>query len=67
MLHAKAHPKPKNIVRVWDVLFYLEDENGLMARDYKGRVQIFDAPDMDVSDIGYGVDVKDLRKHSVDE
>ncbi len=67
ILHAKAHPKPKNIVRVWDVLFYLEDENGQMARDYKGRVQIFDAPDMDVSDIGYGVDVKDLRKHSVDE
>lgn len=66
-LHAKAHPKPKNIVRVWDVLFYLEDENGQMAKDYKGRTQIFDAPDMDVSDFADGVDVKHLRKHSVDE
>ena len=67
ILHAKAHPKPKNIVRVWDVLFYLEDENGQMATDHKGRIQIFDAPDKDLSHIEEYVDVKDLRKHSVDE
>jgi len=67
ILHAKAHPKPKNTVLVWDVLFYRVDENGLEMTDHKGRTQIFDAPDMDVSHIADGVDVKHLRKHSVDE
>ena len=67
LLQAKAHPKPKNTVLVWDVLFYRVDENGLEMTDYKGRTQIFDAPDMDVSDFAESVNIEDLRKHSVDE
>lgn len=64
-LHAKAHPKPKDTVLVWDVLFYRTDENGLEMTDHNGKIQIFDAPDKDMSHIAEYVDVKDLRKHSV--
>jgi len=48
-------------IEVWDIQFYMVDDEGNELLDEDGNVKLFDAPDFDCSHLTEGMDDCDLR------
>ena len=51
-------------ILVWDSTFYKQDDDGNAVLNKNGNVQIYNAPDMDYSDLAESVEEKDLEEVS---
>lgn len=49
-------------IGVWDMTFYVVDNNGNPLKDENGEVRVFHAPDIDYSYMTDGLDVNELRE-----
>ncbi len=53
-------------ILVWDCTFYKQDDDGNAVLNKNGNVQIYNAPDMDYSDLAESVEEEDLEEVSND-
>ena len=55
-------PNKSYSIGVWDMTFYVVDEDGNHVLDDKGEVAVFRAPNIDYSYMADGLDVDDLEE-----
>ena len=55
-------PNKSYSIGVWDMTFYVVDEDGNHLVDEKGEVRVFRAPNIDYSYMADGLDVDDLEE-----
>ena len=62
---AKFDPNKTYTIGVWDVTYWVvDDEADDYLRNEDGTVKIFDAPHIDYSNMGDGMDVDDLEERT---
>jgi hypothetical protein len=63
MKMTKFDPNKSYSIGVWDMTFYVVDENGNPVRNEQGEIAVFHAPNIDYSYMADGLDVDDLEEN----
>ena len=57
---SKFDPNKSYSIGVWDMTFYVVDEDGNHVLDEQGEIAVFHAPNIDYSYMADGIEVDDL-------